>query len=171
MLLTRFQNGYKMGLSDIKTEAGMENNAVAASLRALATANQGRSKIGRIRELYPEIENAKKAGVSLEKILETLNEQGLDMKLASFKTMLHRVRKEVVVDKKAMPAIPQPASFTPRKDDFPQVPENEVVGADSVSNDDLEGLSAKQRREKRADQFIKPVSTNPLLKHIKEKKQ
>src|SRR5450830_912141 len=134
--------------SDTKTEGSMETNAAAASLRALATANQGRSKIGRIRELYPEIENAKKAGVTLEKILETLNEQGLDMKLASFKTMLHRVRKEIPT-RATTPAAVQPESFTPRRSVLSATPENEVAEPDNAETEDLEGLTAKQRRERR----------------------
>ncbi|MGX2042265.1 hypothetical protein ACWJKU_19830 (plasmid) [Methylocaldum sp. MU1018] len=35
----------------------------------------------------------------------------------------------------------------------------------------LEELSAKQRREKLADRFIKPDNTNPLLKSLKENKK
>lgn len=34
--------------------------------------------------------------------------------------------------------------------------------------DDMKGLDKKQRREKIADQFIKPGFTNPLLKRLKK---
>jgi hypothetical protein len=35
---------------------------------------------------------------------------------------------------------------------------------------ELDGLDVKQRREQRADQFIKPETSNALLKRIKENK-
>ena len=71
----------------------MEIEKAAESLRALAR-GENRSKMGRMRELVPYIENAKAAGVSLGKILETLNANGMDMKMQSFKSMLYRIRKE-----------------------------------------------------------------------------
>lgn len=93
-----------------ENEDDMGNDAAAASLRALATGSENRSKIGRIRELHAEIENAKKAGVSDEKIVETLNEQGFNTSLVSFKTMLKRVRKEQGKEQAAMAA-----KSTPKK--------------------------------------------------------
>lgn len=147
----------------------MENDeAAAASLRALATANENRSKIGRIRALYPEIENAKKAGVSLEKVLETLNEQGMAMSLVSFKTMLHRVRQEVQ-KATAVPAVKPPASFTPKRNESSVAADSEPEG-DGISQVEGQGnLSQRERREKLANEFIKPQSTNPLLNKMKLK--
>lgn len=61
----------------------------------------------------------------------------------------------------------------------PTVPTSEKVSTNvgsSESNvnepgDELSGLDAKQRREKLADKFIKPESTNPLLKkHLNKDK-
>lgn len=53
-----------------------------------------------------------------------------------------------------------PQVFTPRNEE-----ETGPIG------DDLSGLDKKQRREKRADQFIKPELTNALLsKILKDKK-
>ena len=36
--------------------------------------------------------------------------------------------------------------------------------------DDLGGLSTKERRERLADQYIKPEATNPLLRNLREKR-
>ncbi len=146
----------------------MENDeAAATSLRALATANENRSKIGRIRALYSEIENAKKAGVSLEKVLETLNAQGMEMSLVSFKTMLHRVRQEV--QKTTAKPAKTPAGFTPKGNEPSLADSSQPEGDDNVV-DELQGsLSNRERREKLANQFIKPQSTNPLLKNMKIK--
>lgn len=96
----------------------MEKDA-ASALRALASESGARSKIGRLRELHQEIENAHAAGVSLGKIVEALNEQGLELNLPTFKQMLKRIRKEVAGGKAVPPvtakAVP-PASLTPKKE-------------------------------------------------------
>lgn len=100
----------------------METEKAAESLRGLASsADVNRSKIGRIRELVPHIEDAKAAGVSLEKVLETLNANGLDMKMQSFKSMLYRIRKE----KKKLPAA-NAANATPKNEAKAQVQQTQL---------------------------------------------
>ncbi len=147
----------------------MDTDDIAGNLRALATASQYRTKIGRVRELYPEIENAKAAGVSLEKVLETLNEKGLDMSMLTFKSCLHRLRKEAQNQKKTLPAALPPAGFTPKKNEAsaPETPtelEEENQQVEGQAN-----LTSRERREQRANQFIKPEATNPLLKNLTNK--
>lgn len=73
----------------------METASIAEALRALASDSKKRSKIGRLRELYPDIEIAQKAGVSNSAIVETLKTQGLDLTLKTFETMLYRLRKDL----------------------------------------------------------------------------
>lgn len=85
---------------------------VASALRALASNNQARSKMGQLRELYPEIEQAYAAGVSLNKIVEVLNQHGLDLTPATFRQMLQRIRKEIAGSK----IIPSSATITPKKE-------------------------------------------------------
>lgn len=55
------------------------------------------------------------------------------------------------------------------------MPNTNTAPADAVQQDektghtdDMKGLDKKQRREKIADQFIKPGFTNPLLKRLKK---
>lgn len=79
----------------------MEKASIAEALRALASDSESRSKISRMRELYPDIEAAQKAGVTNSKIVETLNSQGLDVTLKTFETMLYRLRKELGKTRKA----------------------------------------------------------------------
>lgn len=71
----------------------MEKTSAAAALLALAKGGEHRTKMGRLRELLPEIEAAQIAGNTNKTIVETLNAQGLDITVASFPTMLHRARK------------------------------------------------------------------------------
>lgn len=58
------------------------------------SASGKRSKIGRLRLIIIEIEKVISAGVSLDRIVAELNEQGMELTLATFKMMLYRLRKE-----------------------------------------------------------------------------
>jgi len=72
----------------------MNINEAAEHLRRLAQNNPHRSKTGCLRELYVEIEAARKAGFTTEKIVDALNEKGLDISPGTFVTLLHRIRKQ-----------------------------------------------------------------------------
>lgn len=148
----------------------MNKNSVAEALRALA-GSQSRSETARLREVFDEVETALSAGVSRTAILETLHSQGFAMTAKSFESALYRLRKqresgkplkakEERVDNTAANPTERaaaPQSFTPKEMDEDQ---SEV----------FINLTQKERREKRADQFIKPDSTNPLLKNLKGRK-
>lgn len=73
----------------------MNINEAAEHLRQLAQSNPHRSKTACLRELYVEIEAARKAGFKTEKIVDALNEKGLDINLATFVTLMHRIRKQL----------------------------------------------------------------------------
>lgn len=66
----------------------------ADALMALATSGEGRKKIARLRELLPQIEAAVEAGVTQAKIIEVLNQQGLDITQNTYSVMLSRLRKQ-----------------------------------------------------------------------------
>ena len=72
----------------------MEIEDDAEAIRQLARSHEARSKIGKLRELYSTIEEARRAGVSNKKIMETLNARGYDLTIKTFESMLHRIRKE-----------------------------------------------------------------------------
>lgn len=72
----------------------MDKSPAAQALLSLAKENAGRTKAARLREVFDEIETAQRAGVSNAKIVETLNEQGFDLTLKTFETMLYRIRKK-----------------------------------------------------------------------------
>lgn len=122
----------------------------AAALRALATDDAARSKIGRLRALIEEIETAKSAGVKNRKIVDTLNEHGFDLTLKSFEMMLYRIRK----DRRSVPRLSGRADQPAPADDLPE--------ASQIAQD-------RARRERKARQFIGDKPENPLLKAIKEK--
>lgn len=73
----------------------MSKTAANALLELAERKSGGRSKIGRVREVFAEIEHAQMSGVELKEILSTLNGLGFEIKsLASFNDMLHRIRAE-----------------------------------------------------------------------------
>lgn len=147
----------------------MENQkSVAEALAALPTSSSTRTKAGRLRELLPQIEVVHAAGVPHQTIVETLNEKGFDLTLKTYKAMLYRARQELAKGGKkaitssvpvAVAKATTPAVLTPRN-------EEETGQADP---EDLSQLTVKEKRERRADQFLKPEFTNPLLKNLKEK--
>jgi hypothetical protein len=147
----------------------MENEAVSA-LRALASNGGHQSTIGRIRNLFEEIENTKKAGVSLEKIVEALNAQGFDMTLATFKMMLYRIRKETG-DVGSM-AMRKRIHDSTRRQAIPVASPQNVTAKEADSNgesDEFAGLTLRQRADKIADKFMRPEVYDPFLKRLLEK--
>lgn len=52
------------------------------------------TKIGKVRSILGEIEKLISMGVPLQKIVDELNEQAIEINLATFKMILFRLRKE-----------------------------------------------------------------------------
>lgn len=155
----------------------MEKNSVAEALNALATSNENRSQTARLRDVFDEVENALKAGVRREIVLQSLNDNGLSMNMKSFESAIYRLRKERKNnsglynpnEKKNQNSNKSTATETPGN----VVAETSILqnSEQSVSNDDenLDGLSMREKRERRASQFIKEAPSNPLLKNLKGK--
>lgn len=151
----------------------MQKNSVADVLRALATGDKARSETARLRDVVDEVEAALSAGVSRAAILEALHGQGFTMTLKSFESALYRIRKQrgSTGQQTAQPApLPPvtPAAPTPAPASVSAPAEASPAVSEPAGLDDLAGLDKKQRRERLADQFIKPESTNPLLKKLKK---
>lgn len=72
----------------------MQKDSVAEVLRSLATGDKARSETARLRDVFPDVEAALRAGVSREAILEALHGQGFTMKPKSFESALYRIRRE-----------------------------------------------------------------------------
>lgn len=144
----------------------MEKNDVASVLRALATSDESRSETARLRDIFDEVEAAQRAGVSRAKILEALHAQGFTMTLKSFESALYRIRKSrgAKINPSSATVAVAPSSPAPLA---PRAEVREEEQQQTGQGDDLAGLSMKERGEKIADKFIK--TSNPLLKHVKEK--
>lgn len=156
----------------------MKKESVIDALVELANGLESRSKIAQLREVYPYIEAAKRAGFKNSKIVETLNAQGFDLTLKSFEMLLYRIRKaQPSGTQDTLPSLPphlqfekgthqnQPRSLTQSHES------NAPADHQGLVIDGLAGLDKKQRRERLGDQFITPEHTNPLLKRIKDQQQ
>lgn len=71
----------------------MKKESVIDALVTLTNGLENRSKVAQLREVYPYIEAAKRAGFKNSKIVETLNAQGFALTLKSFEMLLYRIRK------------------------------------------------------------------------------
>jgi len=77
-----------------ETKNNQSKKTDSEALAALRHDEASRSKIGRLREIFDEIEATIESGVTRKKILETLNVQGYNLTLATFVTLLQRIRAE-----------------------------------------------------------------------------
>lgn len=151
----------------------MSETDIAARLQALASDDKRRPETARLRDVFDDVERALKAGVPQAAVLAELHEAGFTMTIASFKSALQRIRKE------RSEAPPSPKVAAPIKAATAATQEALAASCDPPGGtveppgepEDSAGLDKTQRREKRADQFIKPEGVNPLLKSlIKDKK-
>lgn len=153
----------------------MDKNSVAEALRALA-GGEGRSETARLRDVFPEVEAALAAGVSRSAILQTLHEQGFTMTAKSFESALYRLRKQQRAGQlgKANAARVHASVTAGTPAAAPQVLTPKEGADDAPAEaEDLSMLTPKERRERRADQFIKTEAqaSNPLLKNLLKKEQ
>ena len=71
-----------------------KTDEVGEALRSLVLDNSTRSETARLRDIFDDVEATLKRGVRRETVLQTLQEKGFTMTLASFKSALQRIRKE-----------------------------------------------------------------------------
>ncbi|WP_122302973.1 hypothetical protein [Pseudomonas amygdali] len=71
----------------------MTKSSLANKLTSLAESSQDRSIAARLREVFPEIEQAIGKGVSRSVILQTLQDDGMEISMKTFESALYRMRK------------------------------------------------------------------------------
>lgn len=67
---------------------------LSTSLLELTKNKENRTETARLREVFDAIETAISAGVTRNKVLETLHTKGFTMKLKTFENAIYRIRKE-----------------------------------------------------------------------------
>jgi hypothetical protein len=112
--------------------------------------------MARLRDVFGEIEETIRAGVSVAKVHETLLDQGFTMKFSAFQSSLYRLRKEKETGKVRAPNATPPASFATDPNPIP-VPQ----GPSSTTEDGQTSpvwVDEKKQREADADRHLNPPS-------------
>ncbi|MGZ4953945.1 MAG: hypothetical protein ACXV79_02495 [Methylobacter sp.] len=134
----------------------MSEKSDIEALRALTSEPNNQTKIGRLRGLYDEIENLKKAGVKNKIILKTLNDIGFYINLNQLETMLYTIRKERKVRQHKTTAA-EPHVITPKvnkeilqdntqnQETKKESVQQELNGDDDLYKSDREARKAAQR--------------------------
>lgn len=107
----------------------MTEKTLSEKLRLLANNDLERSKSARLRDVYNDVELALAAGVSKEKILKQLAEDGLVFTLDAFNTTLYRIRAKQKCTTNKPKSIQKPIGEKPTFE--PVNPEPEAQVSDS----------------------------------------
>lgn len=78
----------------MKTSPVVDDDLLKTKLIEAYQADMSKSKIGRLRKQYQTINDLQSGGMSMEKILEVLNDSGLTLTMKTFNGYMHILRKE-----------------------------------------------------------------------------
>lgn len=154
----------------------MTKTSVADVLRELAKGDKSRSETARLRDVIDEVEAALAAGVSRSAVLDALHGQGFTMTLKSFESALYRIRKQRGQGTAGTPAVPVPAPLGHDQKPGAAAPaplrhDEETPAPEPDAGETAGPLTMRQRGEAVADQYMKPTSTNPVLKKLSKEKK
>ena len=71
----------------------MDYKSITQALLSLASSDENRSEIARLRDIFSAVETALSAGVNRVAILDALHRQGFSMTLKTFDNAIYRIRK------------------------------------------------------------------------------
>ncbi len=148
----------------------MTKKTIVQQIEELASDDTKRSKTARLRDIIDTLEASIAAGVNRAAIVEKLAENGLEMTVATFNSELRRIRK-----KRGKPAsnLSKTDSTKPVSNSIPESPKNEGQGQADPDDeiDELAGLSAREKRERRIAQFTTDYKpTNPVYEMLMKDK-
>ncbi len=105
----------------------------------------------KLRELMPEIDRQVRAGVQHDDIVETLNANGFDVNLNTFRSYLYRYRKKA----RASERQPEPAQATPKADgNSPVVSEGPGDVSPDFDADSLADALDARKRDELGDKYL-----------------
>lgn len=113
----------------------------------------------RLAPFWNDITKLRQSGCTLEQVCEFLATNGVQMSIAGLSKYIKR-REE-----KGVKADPTPVFGHDQK----PPPTPPIQGAEEAPQDnqpEASGLSKQAQRERRAQEFIRPENTNPLLKKL-----
>lgn len=123
------------------------------------------TKRSRLFPHLPAIHRLRAEGFSFDQVCQYLSEKGVSITVSGLSSFLKR-HESIERGGQGHEAL-RGAVAPPKRlgDDLPS-----EATPSTASPPELDGLDKKQRRERLADQFIKPETSNPLLKRMKENK-
>lgn len=127
------------------------------SLEKESTAH--RSKIGRLRSVFREIEELQVKGFSNQAIVDKLNEVGYGLTLKTFETMLYRIRKDAGSSKRASLAGVAAAPATSTTPPVPTVQKVKVEAGPTKAPADAKAILGDLAKKERSFSAI-PDKTN-----------
>ena len=111
----------------------MDLEAATQTLTSLTASSQRRTKTALLRSMLDQVEAAFAAGLTHATVLESLNQHGLDMNLATFEVTIRRLRtqkaKRVSVSPPPSHPSPSPAPLPPTAAE-PKAPQGSLDPAD-----------------------------------------
>jgi hypothetical protein len=123
--------------------ANMDKAGVAAKLRELATGNEQRKEIAKLRAVFDDVEAALAAGVKRTAVLAVLRENGLNMNQGTFDTQVYRIRQSRKADiAKSAAAQSEKADAAPTATTPAEEPQAPVVD-DAAPTDSSAPLTAE----------------------------
>ena len=158
-----------IGKNQQKPLTTVDDKTLSQRIRSLASDLKKRTKIARLMDVIDDIESSLSAGVTRSFIVDELVAGGLEINLASFETMLRRIRK-----KRGKPTA-KPSHSEPNKAKESTVQESKKNdGPEPEAENDYDEyavLSAREKRERRIAQFINENPENSLLHFLKDPKK
>lgn len=143
----------------------MTKTSTSDALKALASGTDARSETAKLRDVFDDVENALKAGVKRQAVLETLKDAGINLTLKGFDTALHRIRKQRKKAQEKPAATPQ--SVTP-KENYSGISQNQETKENQKPklNENIQKSEATDAKSLFADVATKPDEGkhNPLSK-------
>lgn len=120
--------------------------------------NEPKARRSRLDLFRTEIFDLRLSGYSHDQIAEWLKTKSIEVSTEAIRKYVKKHASQFV------PVVNQPGQTSTS-------PTDQVGEQRTGPNSEASGLSAKERGENRANEFIKAETTNPLIKRIQEKKK
>lgn len=165
-----------------------KKDEIVADLKDLLETDNTRSKIGRIWEIYDEIVELQKKGVSMKNIEARLNGRGFALKPGNLSSYLYQIKKKMEAGKVTAPVepTPRPARGTKPKPEkaaakagkgeikspaTPDLMDGKKPETPAVGNESEEDLTDKQKRERKASQYLSNDETSSYISNFIKPKE
>lgn len=151
----------------------MDSIKISEQLKKLASNNEKRTKSSQLNDVFNDVENALKSGISRQSVIELLAENGLVISMKSFESTLARLRGKRKKEIKNSQVIAEnPLKTNQTNDIFSQgkiteYKPKEIITSDNDDDDDGytgKKLTRKELADREIDAMKNKQPNNPLLR-------